>query len=661
MPTLTWQIQITNPNLTPIRGLTEAVNGLRAATGQAATSIDTLTGHTQALSRQLAQTGQAAQQHGSALVGFFQQAASAAAGFLAANVLQQIVGGLTNIGQAAITSAASMEQTRAGFTTLLGSAQQADALIAQLQQEANKSPFELANFRQGAQLLLGMGVAADQIVPRLHNVSNVVAAVGGTPETFNRITLALGQIQAKGKVSAEEINQLAENGVPGWDILAQALGKTRANVIDLSQQGKLSADVWNQAFTQFAQSDRISKAADAQSHTFNGLLSTIRDIGTALGNAFGGPLIAAVEPTLERIVTSLQDPQVTATLAQWGAAAGQFVTGLIQAGEVAFQIAGQILGAFKPVTDALGNLFGIKGGPAITLPDFQPVVVGSSTLGTNLTKAADSAKSVKDQIAELERTQRESSRASAEQQETYTHQKDGISEQIRLLQEKYDLENRTTDRAELAAKIRKDEALAVDVVSSQGQAAAKRLVDERAQLRQLDRKSAFDTQKGALEDQARSVDAQAQLDREKNAKTQRTTQDTIDKLRAGQQDAQSLSQVGARSRRAHLSGQQPGPRRSTAARRRMRSLRPRRPWAMLQQSDGRPGSRRLVRPSDGAHGLRWLGLRCWTTRNSFTGAFGTIGRARLGDKTARPRQTRLVTTLVRALTGSRACSSPCKL
>src|SRR4051812_22797184 len=115
MPTLTWQIQITNPNLTPIRGLTEAVNGLRAATGQAATSIDTLTGHTQALSRQLVQTGQAAQQHGSALVGFFQQAASAAAGFLAANVLQQIVGGLTNIGQAAITSAASMEQTRAGF------------------------------------------------------------------------------------------------------------------------------------------------------------------------------------------------------------------------------------------------------------------------------------------------------------------------------------------------------------------------------------------------------------------------------------------------------------------------------------------------------------------------------------------------------------------
>lgn len=543
MPTLTWQIQIANPNLAPIRGLTEAVNGLRAATGQAATSLDTLTGHTQALSRQLAQTGQAAQQHGSALVGFFTMAASAATGFLAANVLQQIVGGLTNIGQAAITSAASMEQTRAGFTTLLGSAQQANALIAQLQQEANKSPFELANFRQGAQLLLGMGVAADQIVPRLRNVSNVVAAVGGTPETFNRITLALGQIQAKGKVSAEEINQLAENGVPGWDILAQALGKTRADVIDLAQQGQVSADVWNQAFAQFAQSDRIRQAAGAQSHTFNGLLSTIRDIGTALGTAFGGPLIAAVEPTLERIVASLQDPQVTATLAEWGAAAGRFVVGLIQAGQVAFQIAGQILSALKPVTDALGDLFGIQGGPAVKLPDFQPVIVGSNALNTNLTKAAESAKSVKDQIAELERTQRESNRASAEQQETYTHQKDGISEQIRLLQEKYDLENRTADRAELVAKIRKDEALAVDVVSSQGQAAAKRLVDEREQLRRLDRQAAFDAQKGTLEDQQRGIEKQAQLDRERNAQLQRDTQARVDALREGQQTPPPL-QVG---------------------------------------------------------------------------------------------------------------------
>jgi tape measure domain-containing protein len=533
MPTQVWTLKIDGPDVGPIRSFQQVLDTLKSSSGQVASSL-------QVTEREIGAVGSAATRHGPSLTNFFKDAASAATGFLAANVFQGIISGLAGIGQGAIGAAADMERTRAGFTSILGSAQQANALIAQLQREANVSPFELDSFRKASQLLLGMGVAAGQIVPQLHEVSNVTAAVGGGTEQFDRITLALAQIQAKGKVSAQEINQLAENGVAGWDILARALNTTRANVIDLATQGKISADTFMQAFAQFANSPAIAQAAEKQSHTFSGLVSTIHDIGQALEVSFAGPLLTSVEPTLERIIAGLQDPQVVATLAQWGAAAGQFVVGLIQAGETAFQVGGQILAALKPVTDAIGQLLGIQGGPALQLPDFQPVVLQTQAAATNTAAVGAQVKSVKDQIAGLERQQREETRAAQETELSYTHQSDAIKAKIRALQDAYDLENRSADRAALVAKIQKDSALAGDVISSQGQAAAKRLVDEKAQLAAMDRQTAFNAQKGTLEDQQRAIDAAAQKTREGNAARVRDTQAAIDDLRAKQAAAGDL-------------------------------------------------------------------------------------------------------------------------
>ncbi|MFH5181156.1 tape measure protein [Paenibacillus sp. TAB 01] len=44
----------------------------------------------------------------------------------------------------------------------------------------------------------------------LHSLGDAVAAVGGDTEQMKGIALAIGQIQSKGKLSAEEVNQLAE-------------------------------------------------------------------------------------------------------------------------------------------------------------------------------------------------------------------------------------------------------------------------------------------------------------------------------------------------------------------------------------------------------------------------------------------------------------------
>ena len=489
------------------------------------------------------QMGRAAQQHSGGVSSFFSNALSAATGFLGAQVFSRIGSDIAGLGQNIVQTAGDMERTRAGFTSILGSAQAADALIKQLQTEAAKSPFQLEDFRKASQLLLGMGVAAQDVVPRLHEVSNVVAAVGGNSQSFDRISLALGQIQAKGKVQAQEINQLAESGVAGWDILARAMNKSRAEVIALGQEGKISAETFFQAFAQFANSDAISQAADKQSHTFQGLLSTIGDIGQALMTAFGTPVLQAVEPVLERIVASLSDPQVVTTLGQWGAAAGQFAVGLINAGQTAFTVAQQIIQALAPVTDFLGQLFGIQGqaAPTITPPDFTPAAQSAAQFGGAIKSGADSAKSAKDQVADLERQTRELSRATAEANLGYDHRKQSLQDQLTLLDRQYQAENKAADISDLQAKIAKDRALAVDQYSSQGQAAAARLVDEEARLKQLQREQGHDAAKNAIEDRIKAVDREKQANEEKNAAASRGLQEQIDALRANAAAATALT------------------------------------------------------------------------------------------------------------------------
>jgi hypothetical protein len=292
--------------------------------------------------------------------------------------------------------------------------------------------------------------------------------------------------------------------------------------------------VFNQAFAQFANSDQISQAAERNSHTFNGLLSTIGDIGQALETAFGTPVLAAVEPVLERIVGSLQDPAVVTTLGQWGAAAGQFAVGLIQAGQTAFTVAQQIIQALQPVTDFLGGLLGIQGptAPAFTPPDFTPAAQSAGQFGAAIQQGATNTKSAKDQVAELERQTRELSRGAADTGAAYDKMIQPLRDQLTLLDRAYESQNKQNDLSKLDRDIARDKALAVDAYSSQGQSAKTRLEQEEERRSQLVREIGHDRQKQALQDNITGIERQKAAASANASAQQRAIQEQIDALRA---------------------------------------------------------------------------------------------------------------------------------
>jgi tape measure domain-containing protein len=238
---------------------TQAVQGLKQ-TGQEVNKLD----------KQTKDFGQTSTGVGSIFAGSF------LANF-ATGVVTTFVSELTTATKAVFDYSARMEQTKIGFATLLGGTEAAVKHIKDLKTFAETTPFEFEGLANMSRRLQNAGVEAEKVLPLMTDIGNAAAAVGASSEEINSISLAFSQIIAKGKVSAEEVNQLAERGIPIWQVLSKELGRSKAEIIDLAEKGKISSDIFLEAFHRFSQAN-FGDAMEKQSHTFNGAFSTIKDI-----------------------------------------------------------------------------------------------------------------------------------------------------------------------------------------------------------------------------------------------------------------------------------------------------------------------------------------------------------------------------------------------
>ena len=198
----------------------------------------------------------------------------------ASRTLMAAVAGATaaigGLGVKAIATAGQFEQMRIAFTTMLGSAEKADRFLRKLYDFAAKTPFEIEGLQQQVQLLLALGFKAEEVIPTLRAVGDAVAALGGGADLLNRVVLALGQIRAKGKVSAEEMRQLAEAGIPAWEMLAKKIGTDIPTAMKLAEKGAIDAATGVSAILE-GMNRRFAGMMDVQSRTLLGIWSNIKD------------------------------------------------------------------------------------------------------------------------------------------------------------------------------------------------------------------------------------------------------------------------------------------------------------------------------------------------------------------------------------------------
>jgi tape measure domain-containing protein len=219
---------------------------------------------------------------------------------------------LVGLAAASIQAAGSLEQTKIAFGTLLGSAQAAGAYLEELRQFAQRTPFEFNDLTRAAQRMMALGFESSQVLPTLRTIGDAVAAMGGNAAMIDRVTLALGQMSAKGKVSAQEMNQLAEVGIPAWKILADTIGISIPEAMKKAEAGAISSAIAIPAILQ-GMNAKFAGAMEDQSKTLLGSWSNIadrmeailQDLGTAI-LPIAVNIVQALDPILEAVKQAVE-------------------------------------------------------------------------------------------------------------------------------------------------------------------------------------------------------------------------------------------------------------------------------------------------------------------------------------------------------------------
>jgi tape measure domain-containing protein len=182
-----------------------------------------------------------------------------------------------------------------------------DGLTKAVQHIDLRSAFNFGDLADAAAMLGNSGVR--DIPNVLQAAANAAAASGKGLPALQGIVIALSQIQAKGRLSQEEINQLNEAGAPGAQkIIQRAFGLTSKEVGNLGGQG-LSATKAVQALTKAWTSGPMARAAADQTRTLGGqwalLTGNIEKATGAITLGLAGSLERDVLPAANRAATAV--------------------------------------------------------------------------------------------------------------------------------------------------------------------------------------------------------------------------------------------------------------------------------------------------------------------------------------------------------------------
>jgi tape measure domain-containing protein len=203
-----------------------------------------------------------------------QRAAGFAAGLVIAGGVAQTIRDMTTEG---ILFNSTIEQSEVAFTSLLGTVKQSKQMVNDLYRFAAITPFEFPDLLQNTRKLMAFGFKENDLMPMLKSVGDAAAGLGITgQEGMGRIVIALGQMRTKARVMTQEMNQLTEAGIPAWEILAQAMGKSTREVMNLVGDGIVPADIAIQSLIK-GMEERFPNMMEKQSKTMLGLFSTFKD------------------------------------------------------------------------------------------------------------------------------------------------------------------------------------------------------------------------------------------------------------------------------------------------------------------------------------------------------------------------------------------------
>jgi tape measure domain-containing protein len=255
-------------------------------------------------------------------------AGAIAQGTVMANVFSKLGSAALSAAEGFISSGieynAQIEKYTTGFTNMLGSAEAAQQVMSQIQEDAAKTPFDVESLTKANQYLISAGENASYARSTIMALGDAVSATGGGNDELNRMAQNLQQIANTGKATAADIKQFAYAGIDVYGILADYTGKSTAEV----QKMTISYDLLTQALQAASEEGgRYYNSMDTQSQTMNGRVSTLKDNVKQLAGLLTGDLSSGIGVAIGKLNDMVVAAQEAYKLDGWSGLIGE-ITGL---------------------------------------------------------------------------------------------------------------------------------------------------------------------------------------------------------------------------------------------------------------------------------------------------------------------------------------------
>lgn len=205
------------------------------------------------------------------------------------------LGAGVGIGAAAMKVAADMDTLTRSLASVSANSDDLHAQLGRLKEVAKLPGLGFQEAIQGSVRLQNAGLSARQAEAAMMAFGNAIALVGGGKAELDGVTLALTQMASKGKVSAEEINQLNERVPQIRRAMQDAFGTA-----DTEALGKMGVDAATFIEKITVAMNKLPVATGGVKNAAENLGQSIKDalepLGTGLVRALSeaGPLIDRV-------------------------------------------------------------------------------------------------------------------------------------------------------------------------------------------------------------------------------------------------------------------------------------------------------------------------------------------------------------------------------
>jgi tape measure domain-containing protein len=198
---------------------------------------------------------------------------------------------------------AMIENSTVAWTTLLGSQEKAKKMLQDISQFAKTTQFDTESVDIMAKYMNNAGFAGKSLFDQLTKIADVSGAFNIPADSAKELARQMSQVVQAGTAYTEDLNILQDRGVPIYKAIADELDTTVGSVKNMASKGQITADIYTTAFDNIAKS--VKGASEAQSQTFTGMISTIKDNLSILAGALAKPLFEKLKAGMDKLMPAL--------------------------------------------------------------------------------------------------------------------------------------------------------------------------------------------------------------------------------------------------------------------------------------------------------------------------------------------------------------------